>query len=116
MVLHSTHYLSLGGPEQSNLPAVEFQRISAAASRASGWYFEPDISYPAELDDLVGPEIIERFAVAGPPVPPQAAVPCADGLSQRQHEHSRRPGVSMYQGLRETMQGLSEIVPEIHAL
>ena len=120
VVLYSVHYLSLGGPDQSGIPAAEFERISEAASSASGWYFEPDVSYPEELDDLVGPEIIERFAVAGTP---------SECLSKLRHlarmgfrsvsmniAAVRRPGASMYQGLCETLEGLSEIVPEIHAL
>ena len=118
--LYAAHYLSLGGAERSLLPAPEFERISALASQASGWYFEPDVSYPAELDSLVGPEIIGRFAIAGTPadcLPKLEALrDMGFGSVSMNVAAVRRPGGSMYEGLRETLEGLAEIVPEIHAL
>lgn len=120
VVLYSAHYLSLGGLEQSKLPAAEFQRISDLASRASGWYFEQDVSYPPELDDIVGPEVIDRFAVAGTPAQCLPRLRALAGMGFRSVSMNiaavRRPGVPMFQGLRETLEGLSEIVPRIHAL
>ena len=120
VVLYSAHYLSLGGQEQSKLPAAEFQRISGLASRASGWYFEHDVSYPPELDDIVGPEVIDRFAVAGTPAQCLPRLRALAGMGFRSVSMNiaavRRPGVPMFQGLRETLEGLSEIVPRIHAL
>ena len=120
MALYAAHYLSLGGAEQSLLPAAEFQRISSLASQASGWYFEPDVAYPAELDSLVDPEIISRFAIAGTPA---ECLPKLDALSRMGFRSVsmnvaavRRPGCSMYEGLRETLEGLAEIVPQVHAL
>ena len=61
VILYSAHYLSLGGAKESLLPDGQFRRISELAAQATGWYFEPDVSYPAELDTIVGPEIIDRF-------------------------------------------------------
>ena len=120
VVLYCAHYLSLGGVKQSVMPAAEFQRIGTLAARASGWYFEPDVTYPAELDDLVGPEIIDRFAIAGTP---EECLPKLRALSEMGFRSIsmnvaavRRTGGTMYEGLRETLQGLSEIVPRIHAL
>ena len=120
VVLYAGHYLSLGGAEQSLLPAEQFQRVSRLAAQASGWYFEPDVSYPPELADLVGPEIIERFAIAGTPAE------CLPKLKELRRmgfgsvsmnvAAVRRPGGTMYEGLRETLEGLAEIVPEVHAL
>ena len=120
VVLYAAHYLSLGGAEQSLLPAPEFERISSLASQASEWYFEPDVSYPSELDSLVGPEIISRFAIAGAPaecLPKLEALrDMGFGSVSMNVAAVRRPGCSMYEGLRETLEGLAEIVPEIHAL
>ena len=120
VALYAAHYLSLGGAEQSLLPAAEFQRISSLASQASGWYFEPDVAYPAELDSLVGPEIISRFAIAGTPA---ECLPKLEALSRMGFSSVsmnvaavRRPRGSMYEGLRETLEGLAEIVPQVHAL
>ena len=120
VVLYSAHYLSLGGAAQSSMPAPEFERISELAARASGWYFEPDVTYPAELDHLVGPEIIDRFAIAGTPA---ECLPKLRGLRDMGFRSVSmnvaavsRPGGTMYEGLKETLQGLTEIVPQIHAL
>ena len=120
VVLYSAHYLSLGGAEQSMLPAEEFQRISQLAAQATGWYFEPDVSYPPELDGLVGPEIINRFAIAGTPAECLPKLEALRRMGFRSVSMNvaavRRPGATMYDGLRETLEGLAEIVPQIHAL
>lgn len=120
VVLYAAHYLSLGGPEQSLLPSERFDRISRLASQATGWYFEPEVSYPPELDSLVNQEIISRFAIAGTPAE------CLSSLeSLREMGFSsvsmnvaavRRPGAGMYEGLKETLEGLSEAMPQIRAL
>jgi 5,10-methylenetetrahydromethanopterin reductase len=120
VVLYAAHYLSLGGAEQSLMPAERFERISRLAAQATGWYFEPDVAYPAELDSLVGPEIIGRFAIAGTPAECLAGLESLARLGFRSVSMNvaavRRPGGSMYQGLRETLEGLAEIVPQVHAL
>ena len=102
------------------MPAARFERIAELAAQAPGWYFEPDVTYPSDLDDLVGPEIIDRFAIAGTPA---ECLPKLRGLSDMGFSSVsmnvaavRRPGGTMYEGLRETLQGLTEIVPQIHAL
>ncbi len=120
VALYAAHYLSLGGVERSLLPTPEFERISALASQATGWYFEPDVSYPADLDSLIGPEIIGRFAIAGTPaecLPRLKALrDMGFGSVSMNVAAVRRPGATMYQGLRETLEGLAEIAPEVHAL
>ena len=120
VVLYCAHYLSLGGVKQSAMPAAEFQRISELAAQASGWYFEPDVTYPAELNDLIGPEIIDRFAIAGTPEECLPKLRALSDMGSRSVSMNvaavRRPGGTMYEGLRETLQGLSGIVPHIHAL
>ena len=120
VALYAAHYLSLGGVEQSLLSATEFERISSLASQATGWYFEPDVSYPPELDSLIGPEIIGRFAIAGTPA---ECLPKLEMLSRMGFDSVsmnvaavRRTGSSMYEGLRETLEGLAKIVPQVHAL
>ena len=120
VVLYSAHYLTLGGAEQSLLPPASFERISQLVSEATGWYFEQDVTYPAELDALIGPEIIERFAIAGTP---DECLPKLRALSEMGFRSVsmniaavRRPGGSMHDGLKETLEGLSEIVPQIHIL
>ena len=102
------------------MPAERFERISRLAAQATGWYFEPDVAYPAELDSLVGPEIIGRFAIAGTPAECLAGLKSLARLGFRSVSMNvaavRRPEGSMYRGLRETLEGLAEIVPQVHAL
>ena len=117
VVLYAAHYLSLGGLDQSQLPADKFERISRLASEATGWYFEPDVSYPAELDSLVDSEIISRFAIAGTPSECLASIELLSqmgfGSVSMNVAAVRRPGGSMHRGLRETLEGLAEIMPEV---
>ena len=120
VVLYAAHYLALGGREQSRIPGDRFDRISGLVSQATGWYFEPDVSYPPELDDLVGPEIIDRFAVAGAPGECLAKLRSLGEMGFQSVSMNiaavRRPEGSMYQGLRETLEGLAEIVPQVHGI
>ena len=120
VVLYCAHYLSLGDAAESAMPAAQFRRIGELAAQASGWYFEPGVTYPAELDELVGPEVIDRFAVAGTPEECLPKLQALRNMGFRSVSMNvaavRRTGSSMYQGLKETLQGLSEIVPRIHAL
>ncbi len=120
VVLYAAHYLSLGGLEASRLPAAEFERISSLVAQATAWYFEADVSYPSELDDIVGPEIIDRFAIAGTPT---ECLPKLRSLGEMGFRTVsiglaavRRPDTTMYDGLKESLQGLAEIIPQIRAL
>ena len=120
VVLYAAHYLSLGGLERSQMPPERFERIRRVASEATGWYFEPDVSYPPELDYLVDSEIISRFATAGTPSECLTSIGLLSkigfGSVSMNVAAVRRPGGSMHQGLRETLEGLTEIMPQIQAL
>ena len=120
VVLYAAHYLALGGAEQSPVPEDRFRRISGLVAQASGWYFEQDVTYPEELDELVGPELIGRFAIAGTP---EECLPklkelrrMGFGSVSMNVAAVRRPGRSLYDGLRETLEGLAGIVPQVRAL
>ena len=120
VVLYAAHYLSLGGLEASRLPAAEFERISRHVAQATAWYFEADVSYPSELDDIVGPEIIDRFAIAGTPDECLLKLQDLGEMGFRTVSMGlaavRRPDATMYEGLKESLQGLTGIVPQIRAL
>ena len=120
VALYTAHYLSLGGEERSNLDPERFRRISGLAAQATGWYFEPDVTYPAELDALVPPDLIQRFAIAGNPLECLDQVRSLSRMGYRSISMNiaavRRPDASMHAGLKETLQGLAEIMPAIRAL
>ena len=120
VALYTAHYLSLGGVEQSGLEPDRFRLISTLAAQATGWYFEPDVGYPEELDDLVTPDLIERFAIAGAP---QECLEQVQRLADMEYGSIsmnvaavRRCGGSMYEGLRETVQGFAEIMEDIRSM
>lgn len=117
VTLYTAHYLSLGSVEQSDLDPERFRRISMLAAQATGWYFEPDVRYPAELDGLITLDLIERFAIAGTPSECLAQVRRLADLGYRSISMNvaavRRPGKSMYEGLRETVEGIGEMMPDI---
>ena len=120
VALYTAHYLSLGGVEQSGLDAGRFELISSLAAQATGWYFEPDVTYPAELDDLITPDLIQRFAIAGEPQECLEQVSALSKMGYRSISMNvaavRRPGSTMHAGLRDTLQGLAEIIPHIRSL
>ena len=120
VALYTAHYLSLGSPEQSGLDAARFERIRRLVSQAEGWYFEPDVRYPAELDELMTPDLIDRFAMAGAPGECLAKVRRLSEMGFDSVSMNvaavRRPGHSMYDGLSETLSGLGEIMAEIRSI
>ena len=120
VVLYAAHYLSLGGPEQSQLPDERFERIKRLAAQATGWYFEPDVSYPPELDSLVNRDIISRFAIAGTPSECLSSLKFLKGTGFSSVSMNvaavRRRRTTMHEGLKETLEGLAEIMPQIQAL
>ncbi len=120
VTLYTAHYLSLGSVEQSGLEPERFQMIRRLAEEATGWYFEPEVRYSAELDELITPDLIERFAVAGTPRECMDQVRLIAGMGYGSISMNvaavRRPGQSMYSGLRETVEGLGEMMTEIRRM
>ena len=120
VTLYAAHYLSLGSVEQSGLEPERFEMIRRLAGEATGWYFEPEVRYSAELDQLINPDLIERFAVAGTPKECLDQVRLIAGMGYDSISMNvaavRRPGGSMYSGMRETIEGLGEVMAEIRCM
>ena len=120
VTLYTAHYLSLGSVEQSGLEPERFEIIRRLAGEATGWYFEPEVRYSNELDELITPDLIERFAVAGTPKECLDQVRLIAGMGYDSISMNvaavRRPGESMYSGMRETIEGLGEMMAEIRDL
>ena len=117
VTLYTAHYLSLGSVEQSGLEPERFEMIKRLAGEATGWYFEPEVRYSEELDQLITPDLIERFAVAGTPKECLEQVRLIADMGYDSISMNvaavRRPGGSMYSGMRETVEGLGEMMAEI---
>jgi 5,10-methylenetetrahydromethanopterin reductase len=106
------HYLVLIRPAEVGVPDERLAAIEQALARASGWYFDHDRVDPAELDDLITDEMVDRFAIAGTPED------CA-GHAERLRAMGFR-SVSMNvaavrrdtlaAGLRETIESFAEVI------
>lgn len=120
VVLHTAHYLSLSGCERSGLEPDRFDRISRLVGKATGWYFEADVEYPGELDEIITPDLIERFAIAGTPAECLEKVRELRDMGYDSVSMNvaavRRPGSSMFAGLRETVAGLAQIAEDIRGM
>ena len=67
VVLYAAHYLALSEGYQQLLDDNQFARLKELVSQTQGWYFESDVVYPKELENIVTDEIIDQYAIAGTP-------------------------------------------------
>ena len=120
VVLYTAHYSTLGEYDESVMEEWRYDSIKHSASRASGWYFEPDVTYPDDLNELVGPELIDMFTIAGTPIDCLKKLRRLKGLGFDNVSMNiaavRRPGASIFEGIKETLMGLQEIMPDIRAI
>jgi 5,10-methylenetetrahydromethanopterin reductase len=111
--LYAAHYLSLLKPLDLSIEDTRLQKIIDAVARVKGWYFSPNVQYPAEIDNLVDEEIIDKFAVAGTPEE------CITKIRRMMSRH-RFKSVSLnvasvrrkniFDGIAETVKSFGEIV------
>ena len=98
----------------------KFRRIRRLAGEATGWHFEPEVRYSAELDELITSELIERFAAAGTPRECLDQVRVIAGMGYGSISMNAadvpRCGEPVYSGLRGTVSGLGEMMTEIRRM
>ncbi len=107
-------------PADLDIEEDRMKAISAALERARGWYFDPDAHHPEELDDLVSDDLVDKFSVSGSPRD------CLEHFRGVRHlgftsvslklAPVRRPGIAMFEGLRETIESFGEVLTEVAAL
>ncbi|HXR36244.1 MAG TPA: LLM class flavin-dependent oxidoreductase [Candidatus Binataceae bacterium] len=116
--LHAAYYLTLLKPPEIAIEPERRARIEAAVRRASGWYFAPDVSYPVQLHDLIGDDIVERFAIAGTPAEclEQMRQFARMGFTSASMNLAAVRRGSMYDGLRETITGFGEVIDQVKRL
>ena len=107
-------------PDDLEIEPERLQAIAAALERARGWYFDPDAFHPPELDGLVDDELVDKFAVCGAP---SDCLPHFQRLRDMGFTSAslklapvRRPGVGMFEGLRETITCFADILPAVKRL
>ena len=120
VVLYTAHYSTLGDYDESIMEKWRYDSIKRSASLASGWYFQPDVTYPDDLNELVGPELIDLFTIAGTPSEClekfRSLKEMGFGSVSMNIAAIRRPGTSIYSGTKETLMGLKGIMPDILAI
>jgi alkanesulfonate monooxygenase SsuD/methylene tetrahydromethanopterin reductase-like flavin-dependent oxidoreductase (luciferase family) len=107
-------------PDDLDMDPAVMEAISDALSTSRGWYFDPEAYHPPELDELVDDDLVRRFAVCGSPED------CLDqvrrvvelGVTSLSFKLApvRRPGVSMFEGLRETVLGFGRVAGQVRSL
>ena len=107
------HYLVVAPPADLDIEPDRFARLRTAIDVATGWYFDTDRYDPPEIDELVDDDLVARFAIAGTPEECVAPVVAAAGLGFDSVSLNLapvcRPGASMYDGLRETIEGAARV-------
>ena len=117
VVLYTAHYSTLAEHDESIMEKWRYDSIKRSASLASGWYFEPDVTYPDDLNELVNPDLIDLFTIAGTPSDCLKKLRSLRALGFENVSMNiaaiRRPGSSIYHGTKETLMGLQSIMPSI---
>ena len=117
VVLYTAHYSTLAEHDESIMEKWRYDSIRRSASLASGWYFEPDVTYPDDLNELVNPDLIDMFTIAGTPSDCLKKLRSLRDLGFENVSMNiaaiRRPGSSIYHGTKETLMGLKSIMPSI---
>ncbi len=113
------HYLTLIRPDDVTVSDDQLAAITATLARARGWYFDHDRHDPPELDELISAEMVAAFGVAGTADEclPLVERVLALGFSSLSFNLAavRRPGSSMYHGLRETIETFAPVVEHLRA-
>jgi 5,10-methylenetetrahydromethanopterin reductase len=107
-------------PADLGIEPGRLDAIAAALGDARGWYFDPEAYHPPQIEGLVDDELVRHFAVCGSPQE------CVDqvrrivdmGFSSVSMKLApvRRPGLTMFDGLRETITAFAEVLPEVKDL
>jgi 5,10-methylenetetrahydromethanopterin reductase len=91
------------------------REVEAALTRSRGWYFEHDRHDDPELDQLIDADLVLRFAIAG--TPDECAELTRDvlalGFTSASMNLAAPRRASMYDGLRETIEGSAEVIARL---
>jgi 5,10-methylenetetrahydromethanopterin reductase len=104
-------------PADLDIEPERFAAIEEALSRSRGWYFDPEGSYPPELDELVTDDLVDKFSISGSPrdtlVHFQRLRELGFTTASLKLAPVRKPGYSMFDGLRETITSFATVLDEV---
>jgi 5,10-methylenetetrahydromethanopterin reductase len=107
-------------PDDLEIEPERFEAIARVLAEARGWYFDPDAHHPAQLDDLVSDELVDKFSISGAPSDCVAhfgrLLEMGFTSASLKLAPVRRPGLDMFGGLRETVTSFAEVLPVVKAL
>ncbi len=113
----AAHYLMILGDSGPTVDAATRARIAAALERSTGWYFDNDRHDDPDLLHAVDDTLAEAFAVVGTPdeCVRQLRSVLDLGFSGVSCNLAAVRRESMYAGLRETIEGASEVVRRLRS-
>lgn len=107
-------------PTDLDIEPERFAAIEKALESSRGWYFDPDAHHPPELDELVTDDLVDKFSISGSPRDTIAHFERIRDLGfytfSLKLAPVRRPGLSMFDGLVETITSFAEVLSEVKAL
>ena len=112
------HYLCLLRPTDLDIDPATIDVVESVLDRATGWYFDHDRFDPPELDDLIDDALCTEFAIVGTPdeCVGQLSRIVDLGFTSLSMNLAAVRRDTMYEGLRETIAGLTSAMPEIREL
>ncbi|MDG1410566.1 MAG: LLM class flavin-dependent oxidoreductase [Acidimicrobiales bacterium] len=108
----AAHYLDILGDHGPPVDPIRRSAIAAALAEATGWYFDLDRFDPPEMLRLIDADLARQFAVVGTPEQCAAQLRALmqlgfNGVSCNLAAVARD---SMFDGLRETIEGAGEVL------
>lgn len=88
------------------------RQVEGALARSRGWYFDHDRYDDPAIDRLIDDDVVRRFAIAGTPAECAALTRevLAYGFTSASMNLAAPRRASMYEGLRETIEGAAELL------
>ena len=111
---YAAHYLEILGDDVPGVSPSRREAIRGALRRSTGWYFDHHRHDDPELEHLVDDELVAASAIAGTPGECAGRVLALLALGFTAVSCNlvavQRPGNTMADGLRETLEGAAQVV------
>lgn len=111
------HYVNIIQPAELNIDPTWLERVRVALGRSTGWYFDLDRYDDPEIDTLISDDLVRHFAVAGTPSEcvDLAKEALALGFTSASFNLAAPMRASLFEGLRETLEGSAAFVEALRS-